>query len=383
MGFEDLPYHHSKIPPHVPERVNFLNGLEEQFEQDLLSNERYKEFFGRFQQNTIAQFCKAYAKHKRNLVEHYQYYIDKIERPKEVKYREDADGIFSLILQKKLFNQQLLWRAENVTYPEVQLAVDFIFWGNHIKDCPFIEPVSETEVAVMKQFLYDENFSHQTRFWLHLWQDYDAFMFENEEGEREDMPEWYEYYDGMLGTGALLLLPNTRAEKENFYRNIYSAWKRANVPVPSQQPYVPPPPYLHQSYQNYSQFINLFESDYLKEIHEGYLRLFEPPPDKNYDADAVEEAVRVLGEAEFPVYMLGGSLWHEAIIKCARLYKNKVIADEFDSVYEEYLMRRELQIGENAEKMIAACFDDPLHKIVLEQVIEGRKLNSEPADLSF
>lgn len=384
MDFKDLPYHHSKIPPNVPERTNFLNELEKEFEQDLLTNEKYKGFFARFRQDTIKPFCKKYAEHKRYLLEHYPLHIEKLEKPKELQYREQAEQTFNLILQKKLFNMQLLWRAEKISIPEIKISDDFSYWEKCIQDCFFLEEVTPEEVSALKQFLPNSNHPNEPRLWMCGSLRYDDIMHRDAEGDFDDMPEWYEFYDGRFGTGALLMLPNTREVKEDFYRDIYDKNKPPLVRTTPYEPYIEPPPYLFSSHENYTAFINLFENEYIKRPHNGWLTCFKPLPDKYYDRDGVNMAIWALQKAEYPVYMQGGLIWHEAIIKCAQQYMNTIIVNELDSIYEEYLMKRQLKIGKHIEDVEAEyAKNHPAHVFILKQIIEGRALNNEPRDLNF
>ena len=380
----ELPYHHSKIPEGVPEKVKFLDKLEKEFERDMLENPAYKEFFSKFQADTIEQFCKNYAAHKRHLLEFYDFQIKKLMVPKELEYREEAETVFELILQKKLFNLQLLWRAEKVSLPEIKLGIDFYFWEKNIHHCSFLEEVSPAEVSAMKQFLSDNNYSAYTRHWLCGWQDYDEIMEKDAEGDRDCMPEWYEFYDGRMGTGPLLLLPDIRGNKEDAYRKIYFDWARQQpADTTPAEPYVPSLPYLHGSRENYTEFMNLFENDYIKRAHLGYLKEYEPFPDPDYDADAVQMAIWTLEKADIPVYMQGGMIWHEAIVRCAQQYKNTIIAGELDAVYEDYLMKREMKISGSSENLKEEYEKDHLHKLIKEQILKARSLAGEPENLDF
>ena len=389
MEPEDLPYHHTKIPPNVPEKTNFLNEIEKEFHQDLLNNPKYKVFFDRFQQNTIEQFCKNYSVHKRHLIEMYSYYTNILQTSKELRYREEAEDIFELILQKKLFNLQLLWRAEKITLPEIKLSVDFNFWGGHIEHCSFLEEVSPAEISAMQQFLKDENYSVDLNNWFSAWQDYDSFIQQNENDDREYMPEWYEFYDGHLGTGVLLLLPDTRGEKEEQYRQALFASQREKAksePTPPPGvPFTPPPPYLFCSPENYCEFITLFENEYFARPHKGYMKGIDKivHASDTFDREAVDSAIDRLAEAEIPLIIKGGQVWHEAIIRCARQYTNSIIADELDVIYNEYLLKRELKISNQASDMQEEYDKDILHKMVMEQILQARALLNEPKDLNF
>jgi len=75
-----------------------------------------------------------------------------------MQYQEEVNESFDLILHKKLFNLQLQWRAELVEIPQIRICGDFLFWKKRIRDCPFIDAVTSTEVEIMKRFLVDEQY---------------------------------------------------------------------------------------------------------------------------------------------------------------------------------------------------------------------------------
>ena len=93
-----------------------LTTIQEEFEKDLLENPAYKEFFAKYTPKSVRQFCENYAGHKNLLISNWECYID--EPSKEVLWRKRAEEMLELILNKKLFNLQLQWRADQVKIPE-------------------------------------------------------------------------------------------------------------------------------------------------------------------------------------------------------------------------------------------------------------------------
>ena len=240
---------------------------------------------------------------------------------------------------------QLLWRAEKITIPEIRISDDFQYWGSDdiILKCPFLKEVTHEEISVMKQFLMDDNFSDTTRWFMHSWQDYEKFIKKDKEDDMEFMPEWYEFYDGLRGTGSFLLLPDVRGKKEEFYINIYREWKQKQ---PAEERKVSTesavPPQLFVSKQNFSDFMRKFENNYLNQLHD--INSKEATyPDKYYSRHAVWDAIAELETTETPIYLDAGMNWHEALIKAARQHKNKRIIKLLDDVYDNYLMDRQLR----------------------------------------
>src|SRR5207249_142334 len=100
---------------------------------------------------------------------------------------------------------------------------------------------------------------------LHTWQDYEELTKRNAEGDMEFMPDWYEFYDGRMGTGALLTLPDIRGKKEAYYKNIYWDWKKKQPKEPPPEP-SNQPPYIGDlipTKEQYTTFMKAFENNYL------------------------------------------------------------------------------------------------------------------------
>jgi hypothetical protein len=143
------------------------------------------------------------------------------------------------------------------------------------------------------------------------------------------MPEWYEFYDAHIGTGALLLLPDARGEKEKEYERVYYDWYRNSPPLPSLEILTEPPPLqpiFAYDGSMYTEFMERFENDYLCRLHQGWLVEKHQKPDEYYSHDAICDAIRELEGAEEPIYMDGGQVWYEAIVSCAQKFKNRKVA---------------------------------------------------------
>src|SRR6185295_11029598 len=129
-------------------------------------------------------------------------------------------------------------------------------------------------------------------------------------------------------TGALLSLPDLRGKKEAFYTSVYWDWKNKQPkdppPAPSDQP-----PYISDIFPNesaYTGFMNAFENNYLNLLHKHYQEEFKYP-DEYYPKDKLWDAITELEQAKGPVYVEGGMVWYDAVIKAAQLYKNTRIAE--------------------------------------------------------
>ena len=383
-----LPYYYENIPTETLAGETYRRNLQKEFREDVINNPKYKDYFKQYDPDTVVDFAFGYAKHKINLVNMAKYYANSSgETSEEYIDRINAEEVFEMILQKKLFNMQVLWRAGNITIPEIEIGYDFEVWGDKIWECPFLEQVTRAEVETMKQFLLDDNYSDSTPWFLHGWQSYHELMEKNGEDDREFMPEWYQFYDGRMGTGAMLLLPDVRGEREAFYTEVYWKWYR-NTPRPAVVPVVSAePPFLltlHSSEWTYIEFLKTFENDYFNMIQQGMTdeKKFEG---EEYEIGDIWGAINEFRASKTPIYFESGLEWHEAILKASKKMKNTKLAERLDGVYEDYLIKRELLGGFNGSdyKALRKNSKDKNRDDTLERILKGRELNKEPRDLNF
>jgi hypothetical protein len=121
---------------------NYDGWKEADFAEDLRVNPRYQDYLKDFSQKSVAEFIKDLAREK------YRLHKDKNSIYSSAEYRQSqfltaAEDFLGVILQKKLFNVQCLWRANMIEIPKLTSVYDFKYFGSHIWDCPFIEPITE------------------------------------------------------------------------------------------------------------------------------------------------------------------------------------------------------------------------------------------------
>lgn len=372
---EKLPYFYLNLPEgHM--RQEDKAKMRDGFYDDLMTNPAYKEFFSKFEAYSIREFCWEYAKHKVDLIDSARYYGDPAIDTKEYWLNKHTEDIYYIILQKKLFNLQLLWRAGKIDIPEIQISFDFMVWNDYLLSCPFIEPVTANEISVMKRFLMDDNFSDEVGF-LIGWQDYDALTQKNEEDDYDYMPPWYEFYDQQMGTGSLLLLPNLRGEKEKEYQEIYWKWKHKQPPDPI-IPVEPPAPVLWHLFardDNYVAFMEQFENDYLCKLQQARMDN-GARPEKPYDIEELRAAVWDIDESDTPVYFDSHIPWHEAMMKAARIVKNTRISEKLDSVWEFHNMEREMNLLPKVDITQDRSYQIT-RKLYWDRIQKGRELSGE------
>ena len=330
----------------------YLEDLKKEFIEDLTNNEEYKSFFKNYDPKSIPNFILKYAEHKVYLIKCKDVFLNEEAHNKILQYREDTIERFNWIKQKKLWDLQLLWRAEKIKIKEIDLTYDFEFWEDHIDDCPFLSPVTAEELNVLKEYLKLNNLDYINRFSWREWQRYDELIPRKDE-EKSNYPQLYKLYDDYFNTGDLLDLPNIKGEKENNYWMLDIHQKKAisdaeelKNPKP---PYVPivTPEYLQRSAEEMLSYAKLFEKDEhiielfrLNELDIQEIRRSH----SDWDDEDITESLQLLCEASEPVMMDANDDYELAIVNCAQKYINQMIIEELDVVFEEYNMLAEMKI---------------------------------------
>jgi hypothetical protein len=302
----------------------------------------------------------------------------------DLNYQKKAENMLMAILQKKLFNMQLLWRAGKLDIDEIDMCYDFQFWEKHIASCPFLAKITENEVEMIKEFLLNDNDVDQfDRYCGISWQDYDSIMAKDKRGLPSEMPEWYEFYDMRMGSGSLLILPNYKGEKEEFYLQLHRKdMQRKNPP---KDYYIDPKPIICGYGKDLIEFSRYFESDkYFIELFK-YYDFYEENENRDPNFDDINEAIEILFTADRPVYFPKHMNWDKAIIEAAKKYSNTRIVESVDFVYEEYQMMKDIGISKykSREKIREEYDKDMIVRLYRESITNGRMLNGEPADFNY
>lgn len=388
LNFNNFEYARLKSLANGEEKQTLLEELKHKFIHEVKESETCRNYFSKYDPESIDEFIVEYAKTKTEILGSYDYYLKLYDESvnENEEFILNARFVLNCILQKKLFNLQLQWRAEQIKIEEIQSSYEFTFWERNIEHCPFIPPVTTHELEVMKSFLQKNSF-YSLRFIE--WQSYDELMEKDEDGLYDNIPDWYDYYDGVFGTGQLLLLPDTRGVKEEFYLQIVrdeneKAREKENKNKPPQPPYVPK---LYHWFNETFEFAMQCESDkYFKALLKLWHKRYYPEyKDKEYDNERVDEAIRTLEDADRPVMLSSSLVWHQAIIDGAERYETDKTLESLDAVYEEYMTLIDLGISnrftpeEEAEARKTTYYAQTLEDMVLK----GRQLNGEPRNFDF
>ncbi|NEW84537.1 MAG: hypothetical protein GZ094_19525 [Mariniphaga sp.] len=387
INFDDFIYNKARVPDNATEKTEFFKNLEQQFQDEIANSEAAKEYFKHYSAISISGFINSFARQKISLAQSYEYYerLYNENETLELGFQNRAEELLDIILQKKLFNMQLLWRAGKLNIEGVDIAYDFEFWESNIASCPFIAPIEEHEVEILKDFLLHSNdYDEMLEYSYSEWQDYDTIMEKDKYGLPDDMPAWYDFYDMRMGTSALLILPNTKGDKENYYLECNAKAIQINNPPAANAAPDDSRPYLMGYGEELYKFANSCETD----AHFVALFKYYDYANKKEDrlsGDDITFAVDTLSNADRPIYLSGHLKWADAIIEAANKYKATKIAEALDSAFEEYQLRRDLGISGNQTiaEIRANNFRDTICQHYRKAILNGRKLCGEPEDFNY
>ena len=354
-------------------RVNAL----EQYRKELLANPEYAEYAKQYRLNPgmLEEFARHYANDKIQWMEWGEQFR-KWQEDEDMQWINDAFDRLKEIQQKKLFDMQCLWRAEQLEIPGIVCCDDFSYWEFHIFNCPFLDKITPEELSMYQQYLESMNFEFE-QGWFDRWQDYDMIKGAyNEAGTNRNFPDWYDFYNGRTGKSIYFTLPNTRGDKEEFY---ISLWRKEFLEKNKKM--------MEDPNTEKRPFLNYHEKDYLKWFVETYddketQKIFEDYGEVNWDSidDELDENIKLLSEEGFPLPIHGWFDWKEAIQKIADNLRLQKIAEALPEAYQQYCMQYDMNLGfpednpdywkENTERWKG-------------YILRGRELNGEPMDFDF
>lgn len=385
MDFNNFKYHKSKVPADFIKKQAFFNELEKEFLAEL-NDPNFNDFFAPYTPEMVINFKQFYAQQKRRNAESYEYRINTERKITELKYLSEAQDALRMIKQKKLFNMQLQWRAGLIQIPDVYICYHFQVWANHIDDCPFIPPITQAEVDIMREYLLAGNEADYTNLsWTG--QDYHEIMYIDSHGDRCYMPEWYEFYDNRMGTTTLLLLPNLKGEAEKNYLREASAHEQNQQkknPPQKVQAYAPQP-LLNCNFKTAYEFAKKYESDpHIIELTKLLMEEYSEESEEYslWDDDQLADSIETLASAPYPIYLDGSMPWREAIIRGAIKHKNNFIVEDVQALYTHNLELEGIGLmgGEDASTLYS---NDEFCKLIEGRILLGRKLLGEPENFDY
>ena len=352
----------------------------DQYVQELLSNPEFHEYCKQFRNPDRAEdFAKDYAHDKVRWMEWGPKYKEWRERD-DMEWVNDAFKRLGEIQQKKLFDQQCLWRAEKIELPGIEICYDFYVHENNILNCRLVDPIAEEEVDMYMQYLGSLNFEFE-QGWFDRWQDYEAIKEAYlKDAATRNVPDWYEFYNGRTGKGIYLSLPDIRGEKEEFYRSLYRKEFRKKAEEMKKQiendPHAEKRPYLNYHGKGFmAWFVKTFDN---KETQEKYEAFGGEVNWEDYD-EVLEKNLSLLERACMPLPVQGWFDWREAIQRTADNYRLRKIKEAMPAAFDQYKIQ--LGMGIPFDHDNAGAIES--RNTLRDHILRGRELNGEPRDLNF
>ncbi len=379
------------LPAHVQEKFDEeikAELIRQQTEEELKNNPSIQNYFSKYNEQSVESFIRNYARKKAIYITKGPVYIN-IKEQEDLKYKLMAEEALWSIQQKKLFNLQCQWRAEQIKLKGIDHTMQFLMLSSNIQHCPYITPVSRAELDLYIKYL--KSGCVGDFLWFDSWQDYEGFkadyLQQNSDDPDRDMlttriPAWYSFYDYHIGTDILMNLPDLRGEKEQKYRSL--ARKRQAEEIKKQN--------LHRSIDN-RPYINAFDctaiENFIKEFEDKkLLKLCRAVEGFNqrFDNDMeVEEALETLRCAGEPIALHASNDWKEAVIEAAHRYELLQVADTLPVVFHEYHFRLENSINYEAsdfdKKRSETAFQ--FCELARKQILLGRLLSGEDETFNF
>jgi hypothetical protein len=337
-------------------------------------------YLNQFTDSCVESFINSYCTNRIRWIENANRNLDNREHH-SIQWVSMATKHLGYLQQKKLFDAQCLWRAEQLSIPQIEVCYDFKIWEKDILNCPFIEPISEDDLALYTQYLLQVNPGEGRYGPEDNWQDHsliiNAYKTNNENWE---FPEWYDFYNGRRGTGVYMTLPDIRGQKEDFYFELLREQGRKEREAQNIAPTILEPfkfLYYHDKAQR-DHFVKLFEDKEVQSFYEA-----AEWSKRNYRLrEDMDYYMYTLFNADEPVPIEANTNWSDAIIKASVTYTNQKIAAALPEAWEMYMMNIQMNIAfPGADRPFDP--DNTIRSNYIKAILRGRELNGEPQDLNF
>ncbi|WP_310558264.1 hypothetical protein [Flavobacterium sp.] len=353
--------------------------------KEIEQNEAMQNYFKSFNKSSVKSYIDYYIGIKSIWMRYGDFYKEKAASEAS-QWIEQAHEHLSVILQKKLFDAQCLWRAEQIQLEGVEICFDFTIWEHDIWACPFIEPLTSNEVAMYSDYLTKTDIEISSYSVGDDFQNYEEIKKAyHDSSDFMNMPEWYEYHNTRTGNSSLLLLPDIRGAKEDFYSEIYFKSKEHLDKITENEAMV---------LNNPDRDVRPYLSTHPKEKIEFFVKTFEDRTVqlkyKYYDENCFyndeegqnehyEELFSKMLETKEPIPIQAHHDFREAIAIAYNHYKCRKIAENLPIAYEQYLFNKKMGFITSKNDNFYRGFRTHW----TERLIKGRVLNGEAPDLDF
>jgi hypothetical protein len=382
----EKPQDDSNVDKYTNEKVE--KGIQDLLEEkelkitwrkEIEQNETIQDYFKSYNERSVVSFVDSYINNKYLWYKYGDMY-KRMSDENQSQWIVMAHEHLEAILQKKLFDLQCLWRAEQLEIEGVKICFDFNIWENDIFNCPFLEPINKNDIELYQEYLL-KNDTEFGRFSIsEEWQNYEDIKnsYISDNGESE-MPAWYEFHNLRTGNSKLLLLPDIRGEKEQFYSELYFKNKEQKIEIKEKQIVIEDLDkrlYLENHKKDVvSFFVKTFET---KEIQNKF-HYYQEANESDNDNEYYEEIFRDLLENKEYIPISSHYDFKEALKLAYNNFCNKKLSDHLPIALEQYLFN--IKMGFSVER--DNDFYIELRNTYTQRFMEGRVLNGEEHNLNF
>lgn len=359
--------------------------LRAQWRKEIQENEAMQNYFKSFNAASVKNFIDAYISNKISWMRFGDFYKEKAEKEAS-QWIEQAHEHLEAILQKKLFDIQCLWRAEQIQLEGVEICFDFKIWEKNIWDCPFIEPITANDIAMYCDYLSSADFELHDFYDLNEWQNYEEIKEAyQDDNDYDDMPEWYEFHNTRTGNSSLLLLPDIRGGKEEFYHNLFFNSKEHLDKMAEYEakkvinPNFDARPNL-DSYPNekLDYFVKTFEDRTVQLKHKYYSENCRYGSGHR-QTEYYDELFREMLDINEPIPIQAHHDFREAAAMAYNHYKCRKIVENLPIACEQYLLNKKMGFLMSKKDN----FYRDLRVQYTERLVKAREMNGEAPDLDF
>lgn len=356
----------------LEETANEMKWLEE-FE----ASDAIRKYLQKYNSTATRNFIEHYLRQKHLWFRHPQ--RDRLENEdQQLRWINLAFNHLKIMLQKKLFDAQCLWRAEQVTFNEVAISFDFMVWEANILNCPFIEPLNENDLDQYIHYLKESNVD-TTIINEGRWQDHKQIIAAYNGNYNHEFPEWYNFNNNQTGRTSLLLLPDIKGEKEALYFELNMAEKKLLQAENtfSEKIKNDDRPWMDYYNDNFIKwFVNNFETKEVKSIFKEYAW-----KNRSYDkSNEILHLTKELLDATEPVEMEANEDWFTALKNTVKNYRRKKVIEALPIVWEQYQINIKSGIGFSTDNLNQY---KEARSITAQAIGNGKRLNGEREDLNI
>ncbi len=349
---------------------------------ELNTEERYAHFLKPFPRERVEEFKKDYARQR--VYWHFNKNSHSAFRDRlDNRYFEYCQIALKRIQDRKLFNAISLWASKQLDVAGIEVSYDWGYWTRNPINCPHISPISKEDIEVYIQFLQQADFDFSVtdnHYSVDLFsfedteQEFGALRWEGELADDSFFGPWFRFYDHYYNTRFYKDLPGTRMNEEQRYIWIYRDWKNAQAPKSVTQE-AKPKIFYHSEKEK---LFELFEDKETKELYRSYKEMHEG----FWFADSIEMDAIYLTEAKELIPIEYHDDWREGVKIACEKYHREMTIYLIWGVYQEY--KNKLAANDSFEDWgVKPSYYFKIREEAVFEMIEGRKLVGEPANLDF